>query len=67
MEFTSKEGSYFFLAITSSIFTFCFMFLGAKLSNWYYVFGFGCLVMGVKYWVKIKKANNSEIESCQSE
>ena len=61
MEFASKKGSDFFLALTSSIFTFCFMFLGTRLSNWYYVVGFGCLIASVVYWVKVKKDKSSEV------
>ncbi len=61
MEFASKKGNDFFLAISLSFFTFCFMFLGVRLSNWYYFAGFICLFAGIKYWVKVKKDNSDEL------
>lgn len=60
MEFVSQRGNDFFLAISFSFFTFCFMFLGVQLSNWYYLVGFVCLFAGIKYWVKVKKDSLEE-------
>lgn len=57
MEFTSKKESDFFLAVASSVFALCFIFLGTKLSKWYHLIGFMCLIVGIRYWVKVKKDN----------
>ena len=55
MKFTSEKDSNFFLAISLSIFTFCFMFLGLRMHLIYFFAGFGCLIFAVRYWVKVKK------------
>ena len=55
MNFTSKKGSDFFLAIALSIFTFSFMFLGLRMHEFYYVTGFACLIFAVRYWTRFKK------------
>lgn len=61
MKFTSEKESNFFVAIMSSIFTFCFMFLGVRMSPWYFFAGFFCLIVGIIYWVKVKKGDYEEI------
>ena len=60
MKFTDEKESDFFVAIMSSIFTFCFMFLGVRLSSWYYLAGFVCLIVGIVFWVKVKNADSDE-------
>ncbi len=61
MKFVEEKDSDSFVAIMSSIFTFCFMFLGTKSTSWYYVAGFVCLIISIVYWVKVKKADSDEI------
>ena len=55
MQFTSQRDSDLFLAISLSIFTFCFMFLGLKMHKFYFMVGFGCLIFAVVYWIRVKK------------
>jgi len=54
MDITKKRDSNFFLAISMSVFTFCFMFLSMKMHLGYSILGFGCLIGAVKYWTKVK-------------
>ncbi len=60
MKFTDEKDSNLLLAIMSSIFTFCFMFLGVRLIFWYYLVGFVCLIIAIVYWVKVKKDDSDE-------
>lgn len=63
MEFTSQSENYFFLAVALTIFTFCFIFLGTQMTDWYYTAGFACLITSVVYWTKFKKAKAAELQS----
>ncbi|MGV8142287.1 MAG: hypothetical protein ACP5NS_01475 [Candidatus Pacearchaeota archaeon] len=60
MKFVTEKDGDSLVAIMSSIFTFCFMFLGTRSSKGYYFAGFLCLVIALRYWVKVKKADSEE-------
>jgi len=63
MEFTSQSENNFFIAAALTVFTFCFVFLGTRLTDWYYAIGLACLIASVVYWIKFKRAKIAEFQS----
>lgn len=55
-----EDKDCFFMAIASSMFTFAFMFLGIRMSWWYFLLGFLFLASSLMFWNKVKQIQNSK-------